>query len=235
MIITYMYWNNPIQEYTWPNTADPVAESLHSGRHFLFYDPAFDQSVIEYYQKLVDLCRWANDGIQQGIDQFLQNPQNHYDIANLVKLNIWIDDIRRQGIVKPMLVIYAGKYTAATGESRLRTLERLPDIKTVRAFVNTTGEYQDQFTHLEPVTTFDQFARLCQAVDGQNFLFRLTDETAPYGIDWYEYNSCQTVAVTPGQEYCVEVVANYLHQHPATVITPEWFDQLVDWASYKNS
>ena len=230
-----MYWNNPIQEYTWPNSADPVVESLHGDRHCLFYDPAFDKSLVEYRQKLSDLCLWANNGIAQGIDQFLQDPQNHYDIANLVKLNMWIDDIRQQGIVKPMLITYTGKYKASNGESRLRTLERLPNIETVTAFINTSREYQYQFKHLEPVTTFDQFAKLCQAVDGQNFLFRLTDAEAPYGIDWYEYNSRQTSPVTPGQDYCVDVVTGYLDQHPTTVFAPEWFDRLVNWDSYKNS
>ena len=231
-----MYWNNPLIETTWPSASDPIADSLHKGKHCLFYDSSFDQSQIFYQQKLQDLCNWANGLIKmQGITQFLAAKQNHYDIANLVKLNMWIDDIKKQGVIKPMLVCYTNnQYTAATGESRLRALECVPEVVTVTAFIQTDAVHRHQFGHLESVKTFDQFAKLCGAVDGQQFLFRSTDEHAPYGLDWYEYNSQQTAPVTPSEEHCVAAVSAYLDQHPNTQFTIQWFGQLVDWNSYKN-
>jgi hypothetical protein len=231
-----MHWNNPIINLTYPSSQDPIKDSLHDGVHCLFYDPVFDQKQIKYQQKLQDLCDWTNQSIAtQGVTCFLQNPQNHYDIANLVKLNMWIADIRSQGIVKPMLISYdSNQYTAANGESRLRALECVPEICSVRAFINTSVKYQDQFDHLEPVTTFDQFAQLCGAVNGQNFLFRLTDAQASHGLDWYEYNSQRTATVTPGEEWCVGAVTAYLEQYPDTVFTVDWFAQLVEWNQYKN-
>lgn len=231
-----MYWNNPIQEIKYPSVRDIIAESLHNGNHCIFYDPAFVKNQITYRQSLQDLCDWANRNVQQGIEQFLANPQNHYDIANLVKLNMWIEDIRKQGIVKPMLVSYTPDgYRAANGESRLRALECLPKISTVTAFINCRVEDQSKFEHLESVTTFNHFAELCNSVDGQQFLFRLTAADAPYGIDWYEYNSSRTAPVTPGQEECVELVTAYLKQHPDTVFSHEWFAQPVTWNLYKTS
>jgi hypothetical protein len=231
-----MYWNNPLILINWPSRLDPIKDSLHNGVHCLFYDPAFDQKQIQYRQKLQDLCDWANKSIiAQGTACFLQNPQNHYDIANIVKLNMWIDDIRSQGIVKPMLVSYDNnQYTANNGESRLRALECVPEVRAVRAFISTGVKYQDQFRHLEPVTTFDQFSQLCGAVNGQKFLFRLTDAQAPHGLDWYEYDSQRTAPVTPPVEYCVGAIAAYLEQHPSTVFKVGWFAQLVDWIQYKN-
>jgi hypothetical protein len=231
-----MYCNNPIEEYVWPSQKDPVVRAQHNGAHCLFYDPAFDQSQIQYQQHLTDLCNWANRQISDcGITRFLQDPHNHYDIANLVKLNLWINDIRQQGIVKPMLISYInGQYVAANGESRLRALECIPEISSVAAFVDTAVKHADQFGHLEPVVSFDHFADICQAQNKQQFLFRFTAADAPNGIDWYEYNSSNTARVTPGQEYCVSAVANYLQQHPDTVFSPDWFDCLVDWNCYKN-
>jgi len=231
-----MYWNNPTINFTYPSSQDPIKDSLHNGVHCLFYDPAFDQKQIQYQQKLQDLCDWANQSITtQGTTEFLQRLQNHYDIANLVKLNLWIADIRSQGIIKPMLVSYDNnQYTAANGESRLRALECVTEVCSVRAFINTSVKYQDQFDHLESVTTFDQFAQLCGADYGQNFLFRLTDAQAPYGLDWYEYDSQRTAPVTPGEEYCVGAVTAYLEQHPDTVFTVDWFARLVEWNQYKN-
>lgn len=232
-----MYWNNPILELSWPTNLDPVRASLHEGTHCLFYDPAVDKNSIQTGQTLSDLCAWANRQIaQQGIAGFVQDSRNHYDIANLVKLNIWVDDLPRNGSIKPMLLQYTGqpKYQSGTGESRLRALERIPSITTAHAFISTHRQYQDRFDHLESVTSLDQFAQLCSAEFEQMFLFRLTDANAPYGLDWYEYNSSRTAGITPGQDYCVEVFSNYINAHSDTVFMPEWFDTLITWDSYKN-
>jgi hypothetical protein len=233
-----MYWNNPITHWVHPSTQDIIQDSLHNGTHCLFYNPAQDKNQIRTNQSLQDLCNWANTHItSQGIDKFLADTTNHYEIANLVKLNMWVDDLPRQGSIKPMLLQYIGQplLESGTGESRLRALERIDSIQTVTAFISTHVDHQDQFKHLEPITTFAQFAQLCCAVPGQEFLFRLTDAQAPYGIDWYEYDSLRTAAITPGEEYCVGAMTVYLQQHPGVNFIPSWFDQLVDWASYKNS
>ena len=119
--------------------------------------------------------------LHDGIDNFIKDVRNHYDIANLVKLNMWIHDIRSQGIVKPWLMLDQGDGTflAGTGDSRLRCLERIPEIQTVRAFISTRTERSHLYQGLEEVKTFDQFAQLCDAVPGQNFLFRFTNADAP--------------------------------------------------------
>ena len=84
-----MYWNNPTIEIVYPSTRDPIQESFHGGRHCLFYDPMFDKSKINYQQTLEVIATWANVAIRnQGIAGFIENSINHYDIANLVKLNI---------------------------------------------------------------------------------------------------------------------------------------------------
>jgi hypothetical protein len=136
-----------------------------------------------------------------------------------------------------MLLQYLGEplYASGTGESRLRALERIPAMQTVSAFISTHVKYRHHFTHLELVADFGRFAELCQAESGQKFLFRFTDTLAPYGIEWYEYDSRRTVDVTPGQEYCLEVLTNYLDENQNLKFTVEWFDQVIDWNLYKNS
>lgn len=230
-----MYFNNPIVELHWPSACDPIVQSTHNGIHCLFYDPAVDKHRVRTHQSLQNLCDWANLLIkEQTVTKFLQDRHNHYNIANLVKLNIWVNDLKHQGIVKPMLLQYVGKekFHSGNGESRLRAMERIPNITTAKAFISTHCRYRHLFEHLELVTDFDRFAELCEAEHNQQFLFRLTDAQAPYGIDWYEYDSCRTAKVTPGQDFCVEVLTNYLMIHPVT-FTPEWFDHLVEWDDYK--
>jgi hypothetical protein len=229
------YWNNPIKTYNktvlpYGLDTDPIVESMHNKEHCLFYHSKFNHRLINYQQKLQDLCDWANIRTED----FLLDSSNFYDIANLVKLNLWIADIKAQGIVKPMLIYYDGEFTSGTGESRLRTLECIPEVAHVTAFITTHQQHAHKFLHLEPVTRFARFAEICRATLGQQFMFRFTDANAPWGLDWYEYDSAQTRAVTPRQDYCVEVFGKYLQQHPDTVFSPEWFSQLVDWNHYKN-
>ena len=232
-----MYWNNPTIRVTYPLNSqdDPIKQSFHNGVHCIFYDPAVPKETIRYQQSLKDICDWANGHIKRdGIDGFINNPGNHYDIANIVKLNMWIDDIRKQGIVKPMNIFYDGQeqYGINNGESRLRAVERITNLSSVSAFVCTRQEYADRFAHLEQVQDFEHFARLCKAVDygrEQIFLFQLTDLEAPYGIFWYEYDSQLTAPVTPSEAFCVKALHDYLLQNADFEFTPDWFDDLKAW------
>jgi hypothetical protein len=229
-----MYWNNPTILVIYPRTTeeDPIKQSFHNGVHCMFYDPAVTRESIRYQQSLQDICDWANGHIERvGVDGFINNPSNHYDIANIVKLNMWIDDIRKQGIVKPMNIFYDGqeKYGINNGESRLRAVERIASLSTVTAFICTRQEHADRFSHLEQVRDFEHFASLCKPIDGQKFLFQLTDPEAPYGIFWYEYDSRSTALVTPPEKYCVETLHQYLKDNPGMKFTPDWFDELKPW------
>jgi hypothetical protein len=230
-----MYWNNPLEQVQYPGPSDIIFKATHGGQHCLFWNPAARFDNIPTNQRLTDLCNWVNNSIQtQGIDAFLTDARCFYDIANLVKLNMWIQDIRQQGIVKPWLIQDPGTgvLQLGNGDSRLRCLERIPEIQTVCAFVSTHVSRAHLYSDLEPVDTFEQFAELCGAEPNQEFLFRLTDNNAPYGVDWYEYNSSRTQAVTPGELEAVGIMVNYFAEHPGIKITPEWFDQLINWSQY---
>jgi len=229
-----MYWNNPLIELTWPNSRDPVIESFHNGAHCLFYNPTTAFDTVQTNQQLQNLCDWANAGLQRGIHRFVSGVSNHYDIANLIKLNMWITDIKSQGIIKPWMMLDQGDgtYLAGTGDSRLRCLECIPEITTVPAFISTRQERAHVYTGLEQIRCFDRFAELCVAESDQQFLFRLTDPTAPYGIYWYEYNTMRTRSVTPGESWCVKTFTNYAQKHPDLVITKDWFNQSKDWQTF---
>ena len=223
-----MYWNNPLTEVRWPCDMDPfVNHDLH-----LFYNPVAKFDHITTNQRLQDLCDWANQWLEcDGIVGFAADDRNHYDIANLVKLNMWIADIRAQGIVKPWLMLDQGNgtYLAGNGDSRLRCLECIPEIQFVPAFVSTCADRAHLYADLEPVITFDQFATLCGAEHNQQFVFRFTMTSRPYGLYWYEYASPRTRSVTPNQDWCVHTFVRYAKQYPDLSITKQWFGQLVDW------
>ena len=228
------YWNNPIKTYNktvlpYGLDTDPIVKSMHNKEHCLFYHSKFNHRLINYQQKLQDFCNWANNR-----DVILNSAAaGDLDwIANIVKFNMWVTDIKTQGIVKPMLIYYDGEFTSGTGESRLRTLECIPEVAHVTAFITTHQQHAHKFSHLEPVTRFARFAEICKATLGQQFMFRFTDANAPWGLDWYEYDSELTRIVTPSQDYCVSAIRQYLEQYPDTVFNKDWFVKLVDWQIY---
>jgi hypothetical protein len=208
---------------------------MHNNTHCLLWNPAATFDKIITQEKLPHLCSWAEWAntvlAHNDIDVLLTDKRNHYNIANLVKLNMWVKSIREQGIVKPWLLLDQGDGTflAGTGDSRLRCLERISEITTVPAFLSTTRDRRNLYLELEEVTAFDRFAELCGAVNDQEFLFRLTDPAAPYGLYWYEYDNKLTRTVTPGEAEALTMFTNYIKANPTTKFTPEWFDQKIDW------
>lgn len=227
-----MYWDQPLIECRWPQDPDPVPDLL-GDQYLLFWNPKFDFRVLRTNQRLRDLCNWANQGLTQGTDAFVKDPRNHYDIANLVKLNMWAADIRRQGMVKPWLILDWGNghQEAGTGDSRLRLCEAMPEIQSVQAFISTHRDRAHLYQDLQPVSTLQRLAELCMAVPDQNFLFRGTDREAPFGIYWYEFDSERTRSVTPGQDWCVRVFQEY-HACTQVKITAQWFLDAVDWSQF---
>ena len=102
------------------------------------------------------------------------------------------------------------------------------------SFITTHRKYADQFDHLPYIENFEQFTEICRSPIGCEYQFTLTDKDAPYGMYWYEYNSERTRAVTPGYDWCENVMREYLHQNNIT-FTPEWFDKPVDWKLYESN
>ena len=234
------YWKNGIKTYTqtvlsYPKDTDPIVAASHNDTHCLFYDPGVHKARIRYSQSLQDICDWINLIVKEnGIDHLIGEPTHWYDVANVVKLNMWVEDIKHQGIVKPMMLYYDGQdqFGINNGESRLRALTCLPDILHLESFISTHVKYADNFKHLPLIENFEQFCEICRSPIGTEYLFTTTDQDPPYGIFWYEYNSQKTAPVTPGEQTCRKTLSNYLKQNSNTVFTIDWFNNPVDWTLY---
>ena len=224
------YWTNPKETYSqtvlpYPKDTDPIVKSLHQGEHVLFWDPGIHKNRIAYNRTIQEQCDWLNSA-----DIW----QDAFRVASIVKLNIYVDDIKRQGVVKPMLLYYDGneKFGLHTGENRMRATELIPDLVMLEGFITTHKQYADLFSHLPQIENFEQFQEICRTTVGCTYTFTFTDQDAPYGIYWFEYDSDRTRAVTPGYDWCERVMRNYLKDNQIT-FTPAWFDSIVDWKSYE--
>lgn len=133
-----------------------------------------------------------------------------------------------------MLLHYHGSlpYATGTGDTRLRAIERLPDIQTVSGLISAHSRYRDHFDHCLEITTMAEFARCFGATQGR-WLIRLTDAQAPYGIDWYEYVLNDPAVSVPGWDFCLRAIQNYINSQPENWrFSPDWFDQKIDWSGH---
>lgn len=224
------YWNNPkiICRHTllpYPVDQDPIIQSMHNGEHVLYYDPSVHSTRISYERTVQDQCTWLNCD-----SDIWQDP---FRIASIVKLNIYVQDIQSQGVVKPMLLFYdSEKLQIHTGENRMRASELLPDLVYFRSFITTHRKHEKLFEHLTKIENFEKFTEVCASPVGCQYQFRLTDQNAPYGIDWFEYDSERTRAVTPDYDWCETVFRNYLKSN-SVIFTPDWFTKEINWKIYE--
>ena len=223
-----------ILHINWPAIVDPIRDSLHQGQHCLFFNLSAQYNHIKLWQTLQDLCDQANSCIQShGVDGFIADARNHFNIANLVKINLWSHNIRQQGVKKPILILHHsdGHFDTGVGESRIKLAQRISGMDQLPAFLATHSKNSHLFTDWMEITTFDQFAKCCGAEPGDQFLFKLASPEADYGISWYEYNSPFTRSLAPSDELCVTVFETW-YKRNNIFFTPEWFDQSINWESY---
>lgn len=224
---------NPIHTEIWPSNKNLFEQYTVREKHLLFWNPCFDFSQVVTEFNLTDFCNTVNHICT--IDNIKAQHSNQiYDLSNIVKFNMWINHLREHGNVKPWLILDDGTgfYQAGNGDSRLKCLERLPHIKHVEAFITTHVSRSYLYQDLEPVTSFDQFAHLCQAQVNDVFLFKFTNSKDTYGLRWYEHATHRTATVTPSDEFALKVLLPFRQQFPDLKFTPEWFDTAVDWHSY---
>jgi hypothetical protein len=230
-----MYWNNPTIQIRYPGSTDPILDSLHDGRHCLFFDPTFPIKQIQPLQTLDELCAMANAWLKQHPVSDLWHDLACQDwMANIVKINLMVNNITQIGCAKPMLLFYHGLMPVipGTGDSRLKALSRISNMHHVPAFISTSAEFKHVFEHLVQVSTFDIFAQCCKIESDTTFSFRLTDNSASHGLDWYEYDS--KIITLPDSIFCLRTLEKYLDQRSSNFeFCPQWFDTLVDWDAYQ--
>ena len=230
-----MYYNNPIVEIRHTADPDPIVQAQHQGQHVLFYNPAQPVNDIVRIDLLQEWCDMANTRRQEDGAAFAQEPRNAYLAANLVRINLYVDSLRKHGSVKPMLLYYSGRlpFEAATGGTRLMASELLPNFTHVTAFIATHQDHAHQFSHLQRIDTFEDFRQCCGVELGTQFWFRLTDAQAPWGLDWYEVAVQVPGISVPSDEFCLAAIGTYLKQQPDSFeFDCEWFGVTRDWSQY---
>jgi len=225
VITTYMYWNNPIVKITELGQPSPD--------HQLFYVNNVPINLIRPQLTLSTMCAMINNRLENyNKSEFTQDPALSDIISNIVKINQMVTSLKQHGCVKPMLLHYCGSMPmiSGTGDSRLKALECVSDIISVPAIISTHQKYRLPFEQYQHIQTLDQLKHVC-GVTHSEFYFQFTDQSADYGVEWFEYEN-DTVPV-PDTSWCLTVIQNYIDLQSSTFrFSKTWFENFIDWQLY---
>ena len=220
-----MYWANPIIKITTLDQPSPD--------HRLFYCHNVPVSQIQPLQTLQQLCDLANQRLDKcSKNEFTNDTDSHDFVTNIVKINQMVTSLKQHGCVKPMLLHYCGSMPmiSGTGDSRLKALECVSDIISVPAIISTHQKYRLPFEQYQHIQTLDQLKHVC-GVTHSEFYFQFTDQSADYGVEWFEYEN-DTVPV-PDTSWCLTVIQNYIDLQSSTFrFSKTWFENFIDWQLY---
>jgi hypothetical protein len=117
--------------------------------------------------------------------------------------------------------------------------ECVPEITTMQAYITTHSKFRDRFLHLEEITTWEQFCKHTGTNNDNQVLIRLTDQQAPYGIDWYEVDikSYENKGVyVPNDQWCLTALKNYVsNQGPKFSFSKDWFNNQINWQDFNSA
>jgi hypothetical protein len=233
-----MYWTNQIHTIESNQDSDIIEQSQHDGQHCLFYDPAINIIDIQRVLQLKDICQISNHQLANHHRELRQGNCWQNEIANIVRINMFVHSMRKIGSVKPMLLHYDQglPYTASTGGTRLMAAELIPEITHVSGFVTTHQRHRLRFSHLPEIKCWSDFVKYCGTEESSTVLIRLTDAAANWGIDWFEVAVDQhqgTRIFVPQDDWCLAVLQNYVNCQPEDFkFTPEWFNTQIAWDLY---
>lgn len=214
---------------------DHLTDHLNQGQHVLFYDPAVPIQNINKWDTLEELINIANQRLDHyGSSMFTNFKEcnefsNEDQIANIIRINLFVHSINAQGNVKPCILHYCGSlpYGAGNGGSRLMALECLPHISTISAFISAPAGLASNFSHLRQIHNTQDLLDILGKPHKTKFYFKFTYDPDAHGIDWYEVD-LRFVRV-PNNQQCLELLQEYVNNQPNFRFTKSWFTEHHNW------
>lgn len=214
---------------------DPLAQHLDQGQHALFYDPCVPLENILKLDTLDELINIANErldyygpGMFTNFDQ-CNEISNQDQIANIVRVNLFVHSLKAQGNVKPCILHYNGTlpYGAGNGGSRLMALECVSNISTISAFISMPIELAQNFAHLRQIHSVNDMLDIFNSPERTKFYFKFTYDANAHGLEWYEVDLA-TVRV-PNNQQCLDLLQEYVDSRPGFKFTKLWFEENHHW------
>jgi hypothetical protein len=152
-------------------------------------------------------------------------------LANLVRLNWMIQDLKYGFIYKPLLV--KQNLEVLTGDTRMMAISFHSHIEDVPCVLTVPSSYQVDTTHWIPIKSINHLSELTGVAE-QDILFNDVDWTKQQ-LSWIEFAMPNTEHHMHDQQQRENMILEYLkHQDDAFVFSRDWLADPIDWSTFDN-
>jgi hypothetical protein len=189
----------------------------------LLYNSSVSIKVIQPIMTVDQLLSIANDAVHSGsLSEYQQDV-----LANLVRLNWMIEDLRHNTIQKPLLL--SSGLTVETGDTRLMAASFHPRITTVPALL--TVENNISMPEWITVINMEHLGKLLN-IDPKNIMLNNQDWTKQQ-LSWIEFAYPHTSNHMHDEKQRLGMVYRYIEKQPQDFLfTRKWLQTPIDWSKW---
>ena len=180
----------------------------------LYYLPNYPVDYLHPIRDLAQMIQEANSGDSDAL-------------ANSVRLNWMVQNLRTNSLRKPILVDC--NFNVVVGDTRLMAVKLL-DIPKVNVLAQLP-EPQDYTI----VTTLDHLKSICGFDTTAELMWRPEDRDILHQpVDWFEIADTDTSDHMHNEQQRLTMIKNYLQAHPGFEFTTKWYQQAINWSTWDN-
>lgn len=156
----------------------------------------------------------------------LANQRDNNVLANLVRLNWMIQDLKCNIIYKPILLREG--FEVVTGDTRMMAISMHPYIKDVPALLTVRSPVSVGNNWIK----IDTKQHLAELVGTKEMNIVCFNDWNKQEVEWIEFAMPHTENHMHDEEQRMRMILNYLQKYPDTIFDQDWLLERIDWNLY---
>lgn len=202
----------------------------------MFYHPAIAVAQLTPIQTLDRACIVANQALKtHGTDLLTWSAELQDEIARLLRVNKFYQDLHKEPIRKPILVHrQQDQYIVDCGDTRLMTLQLASDTATVGVVITCLLTAADQYANWQPVVGDQDLIQLTNFdPDNAMILVTKTPPGSDYALEWLEIGDASTGHHLHSIDLRISMMQKYLNTQDTNFeFSSDWAKSAVDWSAF---
>lgn len=182
---------------------------------------------------LVNLCYLPNYPVDylhpiRDLDQMIleANAGIPDALANSVRLNWMVENLRTQPMRKPIFV--DDQFRVIVGDTRLMAVKLLGIHQ-----VNVLAQLREPQEHT--ISTLEQLKHICGYGADAELMWHPGDrDILRQPVEWFEIADASTGTHMHDEQQRLTMITNYLQAYPGFEFTTQWYQLPIDWSTWDN-
>ena len=204
----------------------------------MFYNPTVPTSSLTPVQTLDGSCQVVNQQIDvSGTDLSTWDARKQDEIARLVRVNFFYQNLDREPIRKPLLVHKQNdQLLVDCGDTRLMALHLKSLTSTVGVVVTCRDSESDQYSTWQPILCDMDLITATKFDRGSVSIFvdpKLPEPDLGYALRWMEIGDKSTGNHLHNINHRIQMMQRYLDTQPTDFqFSVDWARTPVDWTAF---